>query len=79
MAIPGRTPPQPMRFESGDTFAKIYVGTATRPPVWVGRSQGIDNVARVKGCSLRSPLFDSLAAELGRSRMHTAFSREGKQ
>ena len=42
---------QELRFERGDTFAKIYVGTRTQPPVWVGRSQGIDNVPRVIGDS----------------------------
>lgn len=49
--LPNGGAPQVMRFELGDTFARIYVGTTSKPPVWVSRSQGIDNVPRVIGDS----------------------------
>jgi hypothetical protein len=51
MPLPNGGAPQVMRFELGDTFAKIYVGTRTKPPVWVGRSQGAGNAARIIGDS----------------------------
>jgi hypothetical protein len=42
-------PQRQLRFEKAGTFATIYVGTSTHPPVWVGRSQGRDGVAQTIG------------------------------
>jgi hypothetical protein len=49
--VSGGKAPQELSFEKGDTFATIYAGTRTQPPVWVRRSQGVDYVARVIGDS----------------------------
>ncbi|HTE47845.1 MAG TPA: hypothetical protein VK636_21570 [Gemmatimonadaceae bacterium] len=43
--------PRSLTFEAGDTFARIYVGTHSRPPVWVRRSHGVDTGAMVIGDS----------------------------
>lgn len=44
-------PPRDLRYEQGSTFAKIYAGTPTLPPVWVGRYDGREDVPRVIGDS----------------------------
>jgi hypothetical protein len=42
-------PQRQLRFADAGTFATIYIGTSTLPPVWVGRSEGRDGVAQTIG------------------------------
>jgi hypothetical protein len=51
MPFPDGKPPTALRFERGGTFAKIYAATSKHPPVWVGRSQGVDRVPMFIGDS----------------------------
>lgn len=49
--LPSGRPPYTLDFERASTFARIYVGTAAAPPVWVGRWQGRENVPLIIGDS----------------------------
>ena len=51
LPLPTGEPPIALRFERGDTFAKIYAGTARTPPIWVGRREGVDQVPQFIGDS----------------------------